>query len=254
MPPHLRLKSLSRDALADFLAENLTLLAEDEVLAVLDNPNLTPQLVGKIAQTARLTSFYSVRVRLVAHRQTPQAHAVKLVHYLYWFDLLRLSTNVQVPSPVRRAIDTQMLNRVEKLSVGEKVTSARSCSQALVKTFLYDPSPRVFEALLLNKRLREDDLLALISSDRAFPHQLLMVANDMRWSFRQPIRKALVLNPRTPRATAATQLRYLSKLERRRIHANPATTLYVRRCIERLQPDDFGVPSDTIDYNAEPDA
>lgn len=254
MPLHLRLKSLTRDELTDFLAENLNFLAEDEVLAALDNPNITPQLVGKIAQTARLTGFYAVRVRLVAHRQTPQAHAVKLVHYLYWFDLLRLSTNVQVPSPVRRAIDTQMLNRVEKLSVGEKVTSARSCSQALVKVFLYDPSPRVFEALLLNKRLREDDLLALISSDRASPQQLLMIGDDMRWSFRQQIRKALVLNPRTPRATAATQLRYLSKIERRRIHANPSTSLYVRRCIERLQPDDFGVASDTIDYNAEPDA
>lgn len=254
MAPSHRLKRISRDELAEFLAENLTLLAEDEVLAILDNPNVTPQMIGKIAQTARLTSLYGVRVRLVGHRQTPQAHAVKFVHYLYWFDLLRLSTDVQVPSPVRRAIDTQMLNRVEKLSIGEKVTSARSCSHALVKTFLYDPDPRVFEALLVNKRLREDDLLALLHSDRATPEKLLMVAEDMRWSYRYPIRKALVMNPRTPRAAAASQLKYLSKVDRRRIHANPATSLYVRRCIERLQPDDFSVPSELIDYNAEPDA
>lgn len=234
MAPSHRLKRISRDELAEFLAENLTLLAEDEVLAILDNPNVTPQMIGKIAQTARLTSLYGVRVRLVGHRQTPQAHAVKFVHYLYWFDLLRLSTDVQVPSPVRRAIDTQMLNRVEKLSIGEKVTSARSCSHALVKTFLYDPDPRVFEALLVNKRLREDDLLALLHSDRATPEKLLMVAEDMRWSYRYPIRKALVMNPRTPRAAAASQLKYLSKVDRRRIHANPATSLYVRRCIEQI--------------------
>jgi hypothetical protein len=254
MLPSQRLKRLTREDLAEFLAENLTLLVEDEVLAVLENPNVSSQMIGKIAQVPRLTAYYSVRSRLAGHRQTPQAHAVKLVHYLYWFDLLRLSTDVQVPSPVRRAIDTQMLNRVEKLSVGEKVTSARSCSHALVKVFLFDPNPRVFEALLVNKRLREDDLLALINSERATREQLLMIAEDRRWSYRYPIRKALVMNAKTPRAAAASQLKFLSKVDRRRIHANPATSLYVRRCIERLQPDDFSAPSELIDYNAEPDA
>ena len=51
------------------------------------------------------------------NRQTPQAHAVKLVHYLYWFDLLRLSIDVQVPAPVRRAIDAQLVRRVDKLTL-----------------------------------------------------------------------------------------------------------------------------------------
>ena len=230
------IQHLRREDLDVFVIENVGVLLEDEALAVLENPNVTPQILGRIAQSPRITGYHSVRVRLVAHRQTPQAHAVKLVHYLYWIDLLNLSVDVQVPAQVRRAVDTLLLARVEKLALGERVTSARRCSTALVKVFLYDPQPKVFESLLVNKRLREDDLLALISSRRATREQLLMVAGDMRWSYRYAVRKALVLNPDTPRAAAASQLPHLSRRDLRSIHSNPATSIYVRRCIERLQP------------------
>ncbi len=248
------IQHLRREELDAFVTDNVAMLLEDEALAVLENPNVTPQILGKIAQSPRITGYHSVRVRLVAHRQTPQAHAVKLVHYLYWIDLLNLSVNVQVPAPVRRSIDTILVARAEKLTLGERITSARRCSPALVKVFLYDPHPRVFEALLVNKRLREDDLLALISGQRATREQLLMIAEEMRWSYRYAIRKALVLNPDTPRAAAATQLPYLSRRDLRSIHSNPATSTYVRRCIERLRPRLFSAPPESIDYNSGPDA
>ncbi|HEV7768724.1 MAG TPA: hypothetical protein VGQ76_27275 [Thermoanaerobaculia bacterium] len=248
------LKHLSRDELAEFVAANRSVLNEDEALAILENPHVTSQILGELAQTPRVTGFHAVRVRLVAHRQTPMAHAVKLVHYLYWIDLLNLSVDVQVPSPIRRAVDTQLLARVEKLALGERITAAHRCSPALVKVFLYDPHPRVFESLLVNKRLREDDLLALMASRRATVEQLRMIAGDMRWSYRYPIRKALVMNPDTPRAAAASQLKYLSRRDLRSIHSNPATTVYVRRCIERLQPRLFSADAEVIDYNGGPDA
>lgn len=248
------IKSLGREELGEFVTEFLGMLLEEEALAVIANVNVTPQILGKIAQTPRITGFHSVRVRLVAHRQTPQAHAVKLVHYLFWIDLINLSVDVQVPAPVRRSVDTQLLARVEKLSLGERVTSARRCSQALVKVFLYDANPRVFEGLLVNKRLREDDLLALIASHRATRDQLRMIAEDMRWSYRYAVRKALVLNPDTPRAAAASQLKFLSRRDLRSIHSNPNTSVYVRRCIERLQPRLFSASPEVIDYNSGPDA
>ena len=249
-----KLKSISREELAAFVEENVNVLSEEEVLGVLDNPNVTTYLIGRIAQTARLTGYYNVRVRLVGHRQTPLAHAVKLVHYIYWFDLLGLSVDVQVPAPVRRAIDTQLLLRVEKLALGERIASARRCTHALIRHFLFDPSPNVFEALLMNNRLREDDVLVLANSNRATPEKLRMIAEDRRWSFRRAVRIALVLNPNTPRAAAASQLKHLSRLDLRRIHSNPDTSVYLRRVIERLRPEDFSSPAEVLDYNGGPDA
>lgn len=229
------LKKASAPELENAMMEIGQSLTEDETLAIVENRFVTPRILSKIAQTPRLAGFYSVRLKLVAHRQTPQAHAVKLIHYLYWFDLLRLSTDVQVPAPVRRAIDTQLLLRVDKLTAGERISSARACSPALIKVFLYDPDPKVFAALLINKRLREDDLLALVSSNRATAEQLQMIASDRKWSFRYSLRKALVLNPATPRSAAASQLRFLTRVDLKRIHANPETSTYLRRCIERMR-------------------
>ncbi len=238
-PATKHLKSLNRDALSSFLSENLTLLTEDETLAVLENPHITPKWCGIIAQTQRLTAFYGVRVRLVAHRQTPQAHAVKLVHYLFWPDLVRLSVEVTIPATVRRAIDTVLMTRVEKLALGEKITAAKRCSAALIKVFLFDPDPNVFASLLVNQRVREDDLLVLANSPEARPHQLVMIAEDRKWSERYALRKAIVLNGASPRSTAARQLRFLSRRDLREIHSNPSTSVYLRRCIERLLPHVF---------------
>ena len=236
--PHpIRLSELSREDLNRFVAENVSSLAQEEALGVIANRYVTAAILGKLAQDQRLTGFYAVRLALVAHRQTPLPHAVKLVHYLYWFDLIELSVDVQVPAQVRRAVDTQLVNRVNKLSLGEKISSARRCSHALIKMFLFDPNPKVFAALLMNKRLKEDDLIALASSSRATEEQLQMLAEDAKWSYRYPIRIALVLNPSTPRAAAASQLRHLRRSDLRRIHANPDTSVYLRRCIERLKPE-----------------
>jgi hypothetical protein len=228
------LKSLGREALQDFVSDNLPNLTEDEVLAVLDNPYVSPRICQAIAQNQRLAAYYSVRVRLVQHRQTPQAHAIKFIHYLFWPELVRLSIEVTVSAPVRRAIDTVLLTRVNKFTIGERITAAKRCSSALIKVLLFDPDPRVFAALLINQRLREDDLLLIASSPQATHDQLTMLAYDKKWSYRYAIRKALVLNPKSPRAVAASQLRYLSKRDLVAIHGNPHTSVYLRRCIERI--------------------
>ncbi len=162
-------------------------------------------------------------------------YAAKLVHYLHWFDLVRLSVDMTVPAPVRRAIDTQLLARVKELTLGERIASARRCGVALMRHFLFDPEPRVFAALLVNQRMREDDLLALAISERATREQLTILSGDIKWAFRYSIRKALIMNPNTPRAIAAAQLKHLSVADLRKVYHHPDTTVYLRRCIERLR-------------------
>lgn len=242
-----QIKKLSRDELKLFVVENIKILGEDEAIAVIENPFVTPAMLMVIAQSPRLAGFYSVRVRLVAHRQTPQAQSTKLIHYLHWHDLVRLSIEMMVPAPVRRAIDTQLLLRLEKLTLGERIASARRCSHALVKVFLADSNPRVFGIVLANARVREDDILAVIASRQTTSEQLQLIANDQKWSYRYAVRKALVLNPATPRSAAATQLRFLTPKDLRLIHSNPSTSTYLRRCIERLHVNDFSAHVERIE-------
>ncbi|MEA2337124.1 MAG: hypothetical protein QOE82_1131 [Thermoanaerobaculia bacterium] len=241
------IRSFSRDELTAFLAANAGSLVEDEAIAVLDNLNVTSAMCQTIARTPHLAAFNSVRLRLVQNRVTPLTHSVKLVHYLSWPDLLRLSVDVTVPAQVRRAIDSQLLIRLETLALGEKIAAAKRCSAALIKVFLFDPDPAIFASLLVNARLREEDLLVLAASDRASAEKLRFLAADPKWSFRYAIRRTLAMNPSTPRAAAASQLRFLTRRDLRDIHDHPATSIYLRRCIERLAPAVFAREAERID-------
>jgi hypothetical protein len=154
---------------------------------------------------------------------------------------------VKVPAQVRRAIDSQLLLRLEKLSLGEKVAAAKRCSAALIKVLLFDPDANVFAALLVNSRVREEDLLVLAASDHASAEKLRLLAADVKWSYRYGIRRALAMNPLTPRSDAASQLRFLRCQDLRVIHDHPATSTYLRRCIERLAPAVFAREKERID-------
>jgi hypothetical protein len=225
---------MSRADLAAFVEGNVARASEAQAIAVLENRHCSSEICQVVAQNPRLTAFYSVRLRLVGHRATPLTHAVKFVHYLHWPDMVRLSVDVRVPAAVRRALDKQLLGRMPKLAVGERVSVARRCSREVVQALIFDLDPRVFEALLTNQRSREEDLVYFASSHRATKEKLILLAADRKWSHRYAVRKALVLNPLTPRATAASQLRYLSRADREAIRDRDDTSVYLRRCIENL--------------------
>jgi hypothetical protein len=106
---------------------------------------------------------------------------------------------------------------------------------------------QVFAALLINQRLREEDLLVLAGSASASAEKLQLLASDRKRSFRYAIRRALVMNPSTPRSAAASQLRFLSRRDLRIIHDHPDTSTYLRRCVERLEPGLFAREAERID-------
>jgi hypothetical protein len=221
----------SRD-LSDLVESSGNLLDEAAAIAVLENRYSNDSVCDAIAQNIRLSALRSVRLRLVAHRATPQTHAVKLLHYLAWTDLLRLSVDVRVSPMVRHAMDRLLMARVSKQAVGERISIGRRCSREVAMVLLYDPTPRVFASVLINPRLREDDIVALITSQRVTPEQLQMIGNDRKWSLRYAVRLGLVLNSSTPRAVAASQLRYLRRRDLLLLGTSERISVYLLRCIE----------------------
>lgn len=230
-----RILGLAPEALRDIVANELAALGEEEVLAILEHPYCTTDMIGRIANEPRLTSYYSVRERLVAHRNTPRGHALKFIHYLFWADLLRISTDVKIPPQVRRAIDTNLATKLGQLTAGQRVSTARVCSPALFGALIRDPSPRVFAALLGNGRMTEEELIrGLVSDPEMTPEKIRILADDRKWNARYAIRKWIAEHPQTPNAVAASQLRYLRATDLRRIAAAPESRTFIIRCAERL--------------------
>jgi len=237
------IRDMNREELGAFVTANLATLGEDEAVAVLSNRFCPPPVCVAISSSSRLASYYDVKLRLVTCRATPQHLAMKFVRHLYWSDLLRYATDVQLPPPIRTAIDAQLLNALPKLTLGERISTAKSCSRDVGNALAGDADLRVFAALLNNARLREDDLVAFLQSDRATAEHIKMVSEHVKWGVRYPVRRAIASSAVAPRAIAATQLRYLRRDDRDAIYAHPATSVYIRRCLERLRG---GVGRETV--------
>lgn len=225
---------MDREELEEFVETALGSMIEEEALAVLDNHYCTNQLVGKLAQSPRITAHYSVRRALVQHRLSPQGQAMKFVHHLQWKDLLHLSTDVRVSPAVRRSIEDHMKLRLPKLTLGEKIASAKFCSRDIAKLFMLEAETKIFASILNNSRVTEEHLLQHIDSGLATRAQLTMIAEHPKWSLRYSVRRALARNPDTPRAIAASILPHLRKADLAEIESSPETSKYLRACIDRL--------------------
>ena len=229
-----RIRQMNRDELEEFVDSSIESMIEEEALAVLDNHFCTNTIIAKIAQSPRVTGRYPVKRALVAHRLTPQGQAMKYVHHLQWRDLLRLSTDVRVPPPIRRSIEENMKMKLAKLTLGEKIASAKFCSRDIARVLMREEDMKIFAAILQNSRLTEETLLQHVSSESSTAEQLRMVSEHPKWALRYAIRLALARNPETPRAVAASILTRLRKEDLEGLHRSPRTSRYVRACIDRL--------------------
>lgn len=229
------IRDMSGEELGAFVADRLVSLGEDEAIAVLSNRFCAPSVCVAIAGNSRLASYYEVKQKLVTCRATPQHLALKFVRHLYWSDLVRHSTDVQILPAIRRAIDAQLLTGLAKRTLGERISAAKCCSREVGEALMADPDMRVFAALLNNPRLREDDVVAFVQSERAAAEHLRLIAAHTKWGCRYAIRRAIAFSPFAPRAVAASQLRFLRKDDRDGLYRHPATSVYLRRCLEALE-------------------
>ncbi len=96
------------------------------------------------------------------------------------------------------------------LSLGERKALARTHDREELLLLLRDPHPDVVAIILGNPHVTESDVLRLASARPAVPAALAKIAAHARWNVRHGVKRALVLNPSTPLATAmriATTLR-----------------------------------------------
>jgi hypothetical protein len=100
--------------------------------------------------------------------------------------------------------------RGRALTLGERKALARTHRRDYIGLMLRDPHPDVVAILLGNPHLTEDDVVRMAALRPSLSASLSTIAIHPRWSQRYPVRRALVLNPSTPRHVAvrlATTLR-----------------------------------------------
>lgn len=223
-----------RASLAALVRENLPRLSESDVLRCLRHPYSGGEVVAEVLAAASLLSSREVRKAVVQHPAAPRADALHLLEDLPWRDLVDVGRDARAPAPVRASAHRRVLEKLPRLTRGEKTALARLADRPLVGALLDDGEVDVLVALLANPRLVEEDLTAWLAARRPREAQLVELARNERWMERTAVRTALLLSPRTPRAVALSLLSGSGRPVLSRLADDPSTDPLLAACARSL--------------------
>ena len=187
--------------------EALDLAAADRILltAVLRRP-VPARALEILAATPPWSEDQRLMGAVVLSPRAPRALALRLVGSLFWRDLADVAASPHVTASARVRAEAILADQLADLRLGDRITLAKIATPPVLARLLEDGDARVVDAGLINRRLREEDLLTAIRRDAASPTLIEAVAASPRWRDRYGLRLAIVLQPRTPLAVALAQM------------------------------------------------
>src|SRR5262245_5626429 len=111
---------------------------EDEALSLLKSAALTCEEIECVSKNPVVNRSRKVRVAICTHPHTPRYISIPLVCHLFTFDLMRVALTPEVPADVKRAAEGSLINRLETLPEGEKLSLAKRASGRVAAELLLD--------------------------------------------------------------------------------------------------------------------
>lgn len=177
-------------------------LNEDLALALLKRNDLAAEVLEPLSKNATVAKSRKVKLAIVGHPKTPRYVSMALVRQLFTFDLMRVALTPVVPGDVKLAAEEVLINRMEAISSGERLSLARQASGRVAGALLIDLEPRVIRAALENPRLTDTLVIRALMRAESPAELVHAVCHHPKWSLRREVRIALLRNEHTPLARA----------------------------------------------------
>lgn len=192
-------------------------LDEIQVLEVLRNPYCTLEIAVHIADSPRWASSHGVRELLTVHRGFPLARAMSLLPTLPWTSLLQIAQVPRTPPVVRRQAERKLLERLPRMTLGEKIALARRAHRPLFRELMAGSDNQVLTALLDNPRVVENDVLLMVNTSPAQPEFFIAIGRHHRWAQSYRVRVALAECARAPLPLVLSAMVQLNPADLRRL-------------------------------------
>jgi len=176
-------------------------LTEALTLALLKRADIPPALL-ELLSTKSMVKSRKVRFALVAHSKTPRYVSIALVRQMFTFELMQVALTPVVPADVKIAAEEALLNRLETITCGERLSLARRASGRVAAALLLDADAGVCQAALDNPRLTEAHVSKALLAPEASAAFIYGVCAHSKWSLRREIHVALLRNEKTPLSRA----------------------------------------------------
>jgi hypothetical protein len=211
-------------------------LTEDLALVLLKRGDLSVQALDQLSKNGGLMKSRKVKLALVEYPRTPRHVSIPMVRHLFTFDLMQVALTPVVPADIKMAAEESLINRLERLPQGERLSLAHRASGRVAAELLLDPEPRVIQAALGNSRLTESAIIKALMRRDAAATLVAAVCDDSRWSARREIRIALLRNEATPLDRALQFARSLpAALVREILHDSPLPAGAKERLLDGLE-------------------
>lgn len=212
-------------------------LSEEYLLILLSRKNLPEELLEAVAGHRKLVESQRVKAALVLNPKTPRLVSLKLMKFLYLFDLVRVSLQPAVPIEIKRLAEDQVIGRLKQLPLGQQVSLARRASARVAAALLGQGNPPVIAPVLDNSYLTEAAVLSVLRREELPGAVVEALAHHPKWSRRYDVRVQLVRHPLTPLAVALGFLPALKPEDLRVLledkSMNPALRDYLRAEVDR---------------------
>jgi hypothetical protein len=171
---------------------------EDLALAQLKHRDLPAADIETIAQNTGLMKSRKVRLALASHPRTPRRIALRVIRELYTFELMQFARTPAAAADLRRVADEILLSRLSSITLGERISLARSSSELVAGGLLLDQERPVWQAALENPRLTEVAIVKALQRPIAAAALVEAVSHHPKWSLRAEIRIALLRSAHVP--------------------------------------------------------
>ena len=177
-------------------------LSEELALALLERRDLPAEALEALSKNAPAIKSRRVLVGMIGHPKAPRHVSLPAIRHLYSFELMQLALSPAVLADIKKAAEETLVSRLEKITLGERITLARRASGRVAAALLLDSEPRVVEAAVTNPFLTEVLVVKALLSGKGMPALGELVCNDAKWSLRREVRIALLRKPLIPAGQA----------------------------------------------------
>lgn len=209
---------------------------EDSALSLLQQPDLPPDLIERLSKSSVTARSRKLKMAIVSHSKTPRYVSLSLIRKLFTFDLMQVALTPVVVGDLKVAAEETLINRLETISAGERLSLARRASGRVAGALLLAAEPRIVQAALENPRLTEALVIKVVLRDEASAALVRAVCAHSQWSLRREIRIALLRNRHTPPGHAVEFAKSLPNDVVREILRNSNLPEDVKVCLMESEP------------------
>ncbi|MBI3933498.1 MAG: hypothetical protein HY316_02320 [Acidobacteria bacterium] len=167
-------------------------LGEQHLMILVARKDLSREVVAVIAQNQEWMKSYPLKAAILRHPRTPRHLALRLLKFIYPFDLLEIAATPGIAPDLKRLLEDTLLSQREGMATGQRLSLARRGTTRLAGGLLNDPDARVVRAALDNPALTEQSVASALMAGKTAAELTAAASEHPRWSSRRGVKLALL--------------------------------------------------------------